>query len=99
MIYFESNVQRQWTDGYDLPYEGAASAGNDLILGFACENEHFPKITREAMRQHAAQRGDSRYALVKMTEGIGGRNRKLFGTDFGWCEVPFEDDLAAAEGL
>jgi hypothetical protein len=97
MIYFESNVQRQWTDGYDLPYEGAASAGNDLILGFACD-EQFPKISREAMRQYAFNRGDNPYALVKMTS-VGGRKRKLFGSDFGWLEVPFEDDLSAAEGL
>jgi hypothetical protein len=93
-----SNTQRQWTDGCDLPYEGAASAGNDLILGFANENEQFPKISREAMRQYALRRGDNPYVLVKMT-AVGGPNRKLFGGDFGWLEVPFEDDLAMAEGL
>lgn len=93
----ESSVQREWTDGCYLPYEGAASAGNDLILGF-CHNERFPMISRQDMREYALARGHSIYALAKIVP-IYGPGRKLFGTDLGWCEVPFEDDLKAAEGL
>jgi hypothetical protein len=84
-----------WTDGCDIPYEGAAPAGNDFIFGYIAEREWFPMITREAMRADAARRGHGHW-IVKAR---GPRNRKFYGSDFGWLEIPYEDDLAQAVGL
>jgi len=60
-------------------------------------NEQFPKITREAMRIDVAKGNGWGYWFAKIDGSI--TKRKLYASDFGWLEIPYENDLAAAEGL
>jgi len=94
-----ASIERIWTDGYDIPHEGIAPSGyvHDELGGLHMQymtNERFPMITREAMRADVAAGNGWGYFFAKLPEC----RKKLYASDSGWFEIPYENDLLIAEG-